>query len=405
MRIDINARPKAIEPAVNWISGLIGSQLDQLVEKYAQQERNNPLLGTYFRENFELEFALAKARKYRRSRGRLPKGQEYDHLYGFLIAAQRVHAALPPEARTPFEGRLRYALSSEHGARPLAYEISIATHLMSRGWDVDFIDYSGTGQFDFLARLGSSEIEVECKTTSGDTGRKIHRQELNRLADLLLPTTTELVEEGGSHLIRITLPGRLEKTKEIISGIASSVIDATRTRSGVSNDLSCVDYIVDDATTWPKLDDGRAVLDFFEKRFGVRNSHILFHGRPGAGIVAVMTTSAKADKVVDAIANEAKKAAKQCSGTRPAFVALHLVDKISRPELEGMLKSRNGLHAIAHETFKEGRRAHIDSIAFTLPQTSYKGAGATWLSGDVLRLDNPQPQFDCPEIRSIFQAA
>jgi Holliday junction resolvase len=69
---------------------------------------------------------------------------------------------------------------------PFAYEISIATHLMQKGWDVDFIDYSGAGRFDLLARQNGVEVEVECKTTSGDTGRKIHRQEANRLADLLL---------------------------------------------------------------------------------------------------------------------------------------------------------------------------------------------------------------------------
>jgi hypothetical protein len=56
--------------------------------------------------------------------------------------------------KTPFEGRLRQALNSANGLRPLAYEISIATHLMQKGWDVEFVDYAGTGQFDLLARQG-----------------------------------------------------------------------------------------------------------------------------------------------------------------------------------------------------------------------------------------------------------
>jgi hypothetical protein len=87
-----------------------------------------PLLGAYFRENFALEFALAKARRYRKSKGRIRKGEDSDRLFSFLVPAQRIHAALPPKVKTPFGGRLRQALNSANGLRPLAYEISIATH-------------------------------------------------------------------------------------------------------------------------------------------------------------------------------------------------------------------------------------------------------------------------------------
>jgi hypothetical protein len=76
MRISTDARPTDIEPAANWISGLIGAALDKRVAAFEQQERANPLLATHFRENFALEFALAKTRKYRKSTGRLPKGEE-----------------------------------------------------------------------------------------------------------------------------------------------------------------------------------------------------------------------------------------------------------------------------------------------------------------------------------------
>ena len=85
---------------------------------------------------------------------------------------------------------LRDAVNGAYGARPFAYEIGMATHFMQKGWDVEFMDYSGAGRFDLLARLGTVELEVECKSTSGDTGRRIHRQKVNRLADLLLLITT-----------------------------------------------------------------------------------------------------------------------------------------------------------------------------------------------------------------------
>ena len=48
---------------------------------FEQSEHRNPLLTSYFRDNFPLECALAKARKYKKKTGRLPKGNEFDLLY------------------------------------------------------------------------------------------------------------------------------------------------------------------------------------------------------------------------------------------------------------------------------------------------------------------------------------
>lgn len=143
MRISTDALVSDIEPAMDWIGSLIGAAVDKRIAAFEKQERINPLLAEHFRENFALEFALAQARRYRRNTGRLPKGKEYDSLYSLLIPIQRIHAALPSAARNPFEGRLRYAVNSAHGARPFAYEINIATHLMQKGWDVEFVDYLG----------------------------------------------------------------------------------------------------------------------------------------------------------------------------------------------------------------------------------------------------------------------
>jgi len=404
MRINTDARPKDFEPAVDWISGLIGTALDKRIAGFEAQERKNPLLATHFRETFALEFALANARKYRRSTGRLPKGDEYTLLYGFLVTAHRIHAALPPAVRTPFEGRLWDAVNGAYGARPFAYEISIATHLMHKGWDVEFVDYSGAARFDLLAGKGTVEIEVECKSTSGDTGRKIHRQEVNRLADLLLPTTERLAEMAGCHRILVTIPDRLGKSNEALSGIASVVASAAQQKSSVSNDLAHVEYTFDDIAMWPQLERDPDMKSFFEGRFGFQNANLMFHGRENFSVVAVMIRSAKADSVVDAIAEAAKEAADQCSGTRPGLIALHLIDKISRPELQRMLTTPNGLHAVAHAVFRGGKRQHVDSIAFTVPQSIRPdGAGAKRLSGDLVVLNNPQPLFRCDEVRSVFR--
>jgi hypothetical protein len=399
--------PKHLEPALNWVSGLIGAALDKRVAGFEQQERANPLLCAHFRDNYALEFALAKARRYRKTTGRIPRGEEYDPLYSFLVPAHRIHTALPIEAKIPFEGRLRQALGSADGARPLAYEITVATHLMQKGWDVEFVDYAGVARFDFLARRDSVEVEIECKTTSNDTGRKIHRQEVNRLGDLLLPVRMQLAERQGCHQILVTVPDRLSKSNDVLHIIASSVSAAVNTGAPVSNEAVRVDYTFESLGAWPEPNHApEAARLFFEQRFGHQNKNLIFHGCSGFSIVAIMIVSARPDSVVDTIGEQAKEAAEQCSGTRPALIALHLVDPLNRDDLESMLKTSNGLHAITHAVFQNMNRWHVDSIAFTVPQVRrMHPSGARWLSGDLLMLNNPQPRFICPELRSIFRAA
>jgi len=325
MRISTDARGRDIEPAVNWISGLIGAAVDKRVLAFVQHERRNPLLASYFRDNFSLESALAKARKYKKTTGRLPKGNEFDLLHGFLISAQRVYANLPHVAVNRFEGALRGALKDANGLRPFAYEVSIAAHLMQKKWDVEFADLCGTARFDYLARQDNVEIEVECKTTSGDTGRKIHRQEVNRLADLILPTTQQLLETPGCHLISVVIPDRLAPADRELAEIASIVASAGQQKCSASGEAARVEYRYENISVWPEPNRARDAREFFEKLFDTKNSHILFHSRPGHSIVAVMIASAKADSVVDAIATQAKDAADQCSGNRPALIAMHLI--------------------------------------------------------------------------------
>jgi hypothetical protein len=404
MRISTEALPKHIEPALDWIGGLIGIVLDKRVTAFERQERANPLLAAHFRENYALEFALAKARKYHRNTGRLPKGDEYHYLYSFLLSAQRIHEALPHNVRKPFEGRLRDAVNGANGARPFAYEIAIATHLMKKGWDVEFVDYAGTARFDLLARQDAVEVEIECKTTSGDTGRRIHRQEVNRLADLLLPLAKNTADDAGCHRILITIPDRLGKSNDELSSIAAIAASAVQQRASASSDLARVDYTFDGLGPWPEPDTNPDACTFFEERFGVQNANLMFLGRSGFSVVAIMIQSAKADSVVEAISAQAKEAADQCSGSRPALIALHLIDEISRADLGDLLRTSNGLHAITHAVFKGGKRQHVDSVAFTVPQAARTdGFGARWLSGDLVMLNNPEPRFRCPEIRSIFR--
>lgn len=404
MRISVDARKQDFEPALNWLAARVGGGVKQRIGNYEKHTKNDPMLAAHFRHTYALEYALFDACRYRRTTGRVPKGSAYDALYTFAVPAMRIHQQLPVEGRRPFEGKLQDFVNGTYGARPFAYEIGIATHLMHKGWDVEFVDLCGSAQFDFLASLGDAEIEIECKTTSGDTGRKIHRQEVNRFADLLKPVTEALVDDVGCHLLRIVIPDRLGKSPDELGGLVELVRSAIA--MGHAHDArGAVTYWKEDGL-WPEPDseEDTAARDFFEKRLSAENCHLFFHVRRGHAIVAASITSRKPDKVVASLSKEAVHAAQQCSGTRPAIVAMQLVDPVDREDLKEMLYTPNGLHKIAHAVFKNEARAHVDSIMFSTPQQlTVVSAHTQQMSAPVLVLNNDKARYETDAVRAVFR--
>ncbi|PWT80933.1 MAG: hypothetical protein C5B44_04590 [Acidobacteria bacterium] len=408
MRIDTDIQPKQIEPAIHWISGLIGGPLDRRIEGFKQHERRNPLLLSLFEIDYALEFAISECRQYLRKTGRLPKAGKFDAAYSFVVTAQRVHSALGQKEQSAFEGRIRNTISGQFGARPLAYELSIAVHLMQRGWDVEFVDLEGRENFDFLARRDNVAVDVECKTTSGDTGRKVHRRDVHRLADLLQEALVQLSEKKGCHLIRLTVPNRLGSQDADLRALASLVRAAVENRTEAKSKQAHVRYSrLVDIESWP--DPRSHSLDarnFFEQQFGVANKHILFHVHQGYSIVAVLIESSEADRVIAAFTREAKHAAGQCSGQRPALVCLHMIDPLDRERLQSLLNTPNGLHEIAGTIFRDCRRQHVDSVVFTLPlEQGETNAGIRRMSAPAIVLNNPSAKFLCPDVRELFRVS
>jgi hypothetical protein len=153
------------------------------------REEKNPYLTAYFDENFSLERALFQAIKYRKATTRYPSisgaaSIGYYQLYSFTHAIVNTHAHLSSRGQTRLRGSLKDGLNSEYGLTPIALEMAVAVHLWSTGFDVDFTDMEGRGQFDFLANREGIELEVDCKTASGDVGRSIHRYRMLELLKL-----------------------------------------------------------------------------------------------------------------------------------------------------------------------------------------------------------------------------
>src|ERR1700730_1051893 len=97
MRFNTDMCDRDIPRALNWLWSQIGPKLERRVVGFEHEQRRNPLLATYYRQTFPLEFFLVDAwLKYHSPvNAILPRGIDYDIAYGFAATTQRIYEALP----------------------------------------------------------------------------------------------------------------------------------------------------------------------------------------------------------------------------------------------------------------------------------------------------------------------
>ena len=83
----------------------------------------------------------------------------YSHEYVHASIAERSVACC---------GYLKDGLRSDNGLAALAHELAVAAHLWSAGFDLEFADIEDGTRFDILARKDGIDLEVDCKTASGE---------------------------------------------------------------------------------------------------------------------------------------------------------------------------------------------------------------------------------------------
>ena len=295
-------------------------------------------------------------------------------LYSFVAAVVRAHAILSERGKARLAGAIRSALEKEAGLGPLAFEMKMAVHLMSRGFDVEYHDLESGGGYDFLARREAVEFEVECKHVSADIGRQIHRRKIYDLGRLLHPVLSRALDETpGGRFLRVTLPGRLTTNRmqqEAIAGQVGGILSGAR--ANVDDPVCAVSMREFSLQASPFSEErGRSlnmsgVEEYVRSAFGLEQAHILANWRPGHAAVVVYFQSRKADRVLDELFKHLKDNLKrQFSGELPAFLCVHLADLTREQLLELANADRagavTGIQRAASILLQ--RRAHLHTIA------------------------------------------
>jgi hypothetical protein len=378
-------------------------------KEWAEQEKSNPFLTDYFNIQFRIERSFDVTYEYYLARHKVPQLDPLGYeLFSFLALLVGVYQRLSPKGQTRLAGSVRDGLRNTSGLVPVEIELRVAAHLMQSGFDVDFTDLEGRQRFDLLATKSGLEIEIDCKSVSGDIGRSIHARRFREFAGHLLPSVRELTQKGGGFLVHITIPGNLQGNIQSLADQANAVITDALSRAPpieAAQALGKVCIRTFDLTPSP-FDQQTIVTEadlsaFLINSLGIReNLNSVTHYVSGSGAVIVVMQSERPDRVIDGIYRQLKDSAgRQFSGERPAVLCVRLRE-INASQLVNLANGKtNGLAMIATRLLRADNRSHLAGISYISPSgtLSRSAANAVQDRGTAYYFPNPKNPSEAVE--------
>ena len=331
----------------------------------------------FWSERFGLELAFATMQRRYKTTGRYPKKNltiDEQRFLSFISMLVRCHEKLGQRGQRRLRGMLVDSLKSNYGLAPLAYEMKIAAHLMSKGFDVTFHDLESDGGHDYLAVKDDVQIEIECKFVSGDIGRQIHLKRLYQFGEYVTPRLHALLPHiSGGIFVHVTIPGRLhgqESQHALITECVSKAITLQEGEFAFSeNHVSVSKFALENspfATHTPQVLSKQDVDQFACRNFGVENRNMLIMFRPHRHAVIVVLQGSKEDRVLTGIHQQLKDSARnQFTGDLPAVLCCHLADLAEHELLSLQHKDERGLGIDYMTADLINRRPQLLAVTYT----------------------------------------
>jgi hypothetical protein len=371
-------------------------------KEWAEQEKANPFLTDYFDAQFRIERSFEVTYNYYLSHHKIPRLDSLGYeLFSLLALLVGVHTRLSAQGQARLAGSVRDALQNTTGLVPVEVELRVAAHLMRSGFDVEFTDLECRERFDILATKPGLEIEIDCKSVSGDIGRSIHARRFREFAGHLFPPIQKLARNGEGSLVHITIPENLQGdtqglAAEAIWGISDALahgLPIERAQAHCKVRISGFDLPRSPFAQQRTVSETDLSV-FLTKTLGFReNLNSVTHYVPGSDAVIVVMESEKPDRIVDGIYRQLKgSAGRQFSGKRPAVLCVRLRD-IDAQQLVNLANDRtNGLALIATRMLRAETRSHIAGISYISPSgtLSRSAAYAVQDRGTAYYFPNPQ---------------
>ena len=333
----------------------------------------------YWRERFALELAFAAIQKRYKTTGRYPRKNltiDEQRFLSFVSMLVRCYETLGQRAQRRLRGMIVDSLKSDYGLAPLAYEMKVAAHLMSKSFDVTFHDLESGGGHDYLATKDDVQIEVECKFVSGDIGRQIHLKRLYQFGEYVTPRLHALLPRvSGGRFVHVTIPERLHGQERQHASITENVSKAIALQEGEfrfsGSHVAVSKFALENspfATHTPQLLSKQDVGQFVSRHFGVVNRNMLIIFQPHSHAVIVVLQGSKEDRVLTGIHRQLKDSARmQFTGDLPAVLCCHLADLSEHELLSLQHKDDRGLGIDYMTADLISRRPQLLAVTYTAP--------------------------------------
>jgi len=357
-----------------------GSEVSRLTEKVDEEFARRKIISEGFRERYLVPLGFSQALKYKKATGRFPKPLSNPEIFAaleFAASAVEISQQLSPEGRTRLSGMIRDNLSVSGDARRLQHEFTVAAHFARKGWRVEFADLEGRGKFDYIVSRDGLDIDVECKTISGDKGSPIHRIDALNFMENVHECLLDAFTDGCCSVnvvFKNALPKSLQDHRAIANAISAAV---TAGKSELQFESGRAQFKLVDI---PAVQSDQQLRPFITDRINELqnqfNGHVgsLFNRRRA---LILGMSSERQSRILDYTYPEIKNGCEQLSAKRAGCVWTHFVD-LPDTDLRLLLSERqpSPLDLLSQRIFANETRRHVCVLSYSgAPELSLIEAG------------------------------
>ncbi|MEH2569008.1 hypothetical protein [Bradyrhizobium sp. AZCC 2289] len=288
----------------------------------------------------------------------------------FIAGVNRARIAMSDLAAVRLRKMILDNLKPDRDMRQIEHEFRGYIHLRQKFGDVRFADLEGVGKFDLLCVSGDTEVEVECKTLSEDTGNPIKNELVVNLSQTFLNLVHKRLPVDESGIFSLQFKDDPGASKAILQEFK------TELSSQFAGHADCADATIDflPRPSWTQAADtmtSSALQDLLLDDPDVGASHCFT--KVSGKIVALALKTSKENTLAQRVVRVLKDAADQLSGARHSLVWLHFVG-FAEQELRTLAEfsmngAGGGLNALVAGAISPSAspkdRSHVNRVRFT----------------------------------------
>lgn len=261
-------------------------------------------------------------------------------------------------------------LKPDRDIRQIEHEFRAYIHLRQKFSNVSFADLEGEGKFDLRCVSGNSEVEVECKTVSEDTGNPIKNEMVVNLSQTFMNVLRKRLPVNESGIFSLQFKNEPGGSKAILQEFKTAM------SARYAGQVDCKDATIEflPRPAWTQAAESMppgALQNLIRSDPDVGETHCFT--KVAGGVLALALRTNKTNTLPQRVVRVLKDAADQLSGTRCSLVWLHFVGFAEQELLTLAEFSMNGdgggLNALVADAISPNAsskdRSHVNRVRFT----------------------------------------